>query len=115
MRDDAGVPENTTTVANELIDIQDVDILVGTASSGATAVLQGIALANEIPLIVAPAAANDITGVNFNEFTFRTSRNNYQDAINECKALTAKYTSFIQIAADYAFGRGSAGRRYIRC
>lgn len=108
VRDDAGLPENTTTVANELIDIQGVDFLVGTASSGATAVLQGIALANEIPLIVAPAAANDITGKDFNEYTFRTSRNNYQDAINECKALTATYSSFIQIAADYAFGHGSA-------
>ena len=108
VRDDAGLPENTTTVANELIDIQDVDFLVGTASSGATAVLQGIALANEVPLIVAPAAANDITGKDFNEFTFRTARNNYQDAINECQALTANYSTFIQIAADYAFGHGSA-------
>jgi len=108
VRDDAGLPENTTTVANELIDIQKVDFLVGTASSGTTAVLQGIALANEVPLIVAPAAANDITGKDFNVFTFRTSRNNYQDAINECKALTAQYSSFIQIAADYAFGHGSA-------
>ena len=108
VRDDAGLPETTTTVANELIDIQKVDFLVGTASSGTTAVLQGIALANEVPLIVAPAAANDITGKDFNVFTFRTSRNNYQDAINECKALTAQYTSFIQIAADYAFGHGSA-------
>ena len=108
VRDDAGLPDNTTTVANELIDIQKVDILVGTASSGATAVLQGIALAHEIPLIVAPAAANDITGKDFNEYTFRVSRNNYQDAMNECKALTANYSSFIQIAADYAFGHGSA-------
>ncbi|NLE83817.1 MAG: ABC transporter substrate-binding protein [Chloroflexi bacterium] len=108
VRDDAGLPENTTTVANELIDIQDVDFLVGTASSGATAVLQGIALANEVPLIVAPAAANDITGKDFNEYTFRTARNNYQDAMNECKALTQSYSTFIQIAADYAFGHGSA-------
>ena len=108
VRDDAGLPENTTTVANELIDIQDVDFLVGSASSGATAVLQGIALANEVPLIVAPAAANDITGKDFNEYTFRTARNNYQDAMYECKALTQSYSTFIQIAADYAFGHGSA-------
>jgi branched-chain amino acid transport system substrate-binding protein len=108
VRDDAGVPDNTTTVANELIEVQKVNILVGTASSGATATLQGIALANKIPLIVAPAAANDITGVNFNEYTFRVSRNNYQDAINECSALTKNYKKFIQIAPDYAFGKGSA-------
>jgi len=108
VRDDASTPDTTTTVANELIDIEKVNILVGTASSAATATLQGIALQNKIPLIVAPAAANDITGANFNEFTFRTSRNNYQDAMNECKALTKLYKTFVQIAPDYAFGRGSA-------
>lgn len=108
VRDDASNPENTATVARELIDVQGVDILVGTVSSGATATLQGIALENKIPLIVAPAAANDITGVNFNEYTFRTSRNNYQDAMNECIALTQQYKTFVQIAPDYAFGKGSA-------
>jgi branched-chain amino acid transport system substrate-binding protein len=108
VRDDASTPDNTATIARELIDVQKVNILVGTVSSGATATLQGIALESKIPLIVAPAAANDITGVNFNEYTFRTSRNNYQDAINECKALTQQYTKFVQIAPDYAFGRGSA-------
>jgi branched-chain amino acid transport system substrate-binding protein len=108
VRDDGSSAENTATVARELIDVEKVNILVGTVSSGATATLQGIALESKIPLIVAPAAANDITGVNFNEYTFRTSRNNYQDAINECKALTQQYTKFVQIAPDYAFGRGSA-------
>ena len=108
VRDDGSNAENTATVARELIDVQKVNILVGTVSSGATATLQGIALESKIPLIVAPAAANDITGVNFNEYTFRTSRNNYQDAMNECIALTQQYKTFVQIAPDYAFGRGSA-------
>jgi branched-chain amino acid transport system substrate-binding protein len=108
VRDDQSTPDTTATVARELIDVENVNILVGTASSGATATLQGIALENKIPLIVAPAAANDITGVNFNEYTFRTSRNNYQDAINECLYLNKEYTTFVQIAPDYAFGRGSA-------
>ncbi len=108
VRDDASTPDITTTVANELIDVEKVNILVGTVSSAATATLQGIALQNKIPLIVAPAAANDITGSGFNEYTFRTSRNNYQDAMNECMALTKQYKTFVQIAPDYAFGRGSA-------
>ncbi len=108
VRDDGGKPENTTTIANELIEVQKVNFLVGTASSGNTAVLQGIAAQSKIPLIVAPAAANDITGVNFNEYTFRTSRNNYQDAINECAYLTKTYKKLVQIAPDYAFGKGSA-------
>jgi branched-chain amino acid transport system substrate-binding protein len=108
VRDDASTPDNTATLARELIEVEGVDILVGTVSSGATATLQGIAAENMIPLIVAPAAANDITGVNFNEYTFRTSRNNYQDAMNECQYLTQQYATFVQIAPDYAFGQGSA-------
>lgn len=108
VRDDGGKAENTTTIANELIEVQKVNILVGTASSANTTVLQGIAAQNQIPLIVAPAAANDITGKDFNEYTFRTSRNNYQDAINECAYLTKTYKTLVQIAPDYAFGVGSA-------
>ncbi len=106
--DDKSTPDTTATLARELINVQKVSILVGTASSGATATLQGIALENKIPLIVAPAAANDITGANFNEYTFRVSRNNYQDAMNLCTYLPTQYKTFVQIAPDYAFGRGSA-------
>lgn len=108
VRDDASNPQNTATIARELIDVNKVNILVGTVSSGATATLQGIALENKIPLIVAPAAANDITGKDFNIYTFRVSRNNYQDAMNVCTYLTKQYKKFVQIAPDYAFGRGSA-------
>ena len=108
VRDDGGLPENTTAVANELIDVVGVDFLVGSTSSSCTATLQEIAFDNQIPLIVAPAAANDITGKDFNEYTFRTSRNNYQDSINECAALTEKYSSFVTIAIDNTFGKGAA-------
>ena len=108
VRDDQSTPENTATVGRELIEIENVDILVGTVSSGATATLQELARENQIPLIVAPAAANDITGINFNEYTFRTSRNNYQDAVNLCEYLTTQYDTFVQIAPDYAFGYGGA-------
>lgn len=107
-RDDQSNPEITATVARELIEVEGVDILVGTVSSGATATLQELARENQIPLIVAPAAANDITGVAFNEYTFRTSRNNYQDAVNLCTYLPTKYSTFVQIAPDYSFGYGGA-------
>ena len=108
LRDDQGNPELCASLARELIEVDQVDVLVGTVSSGNTATLQEIALENKIPLIVAPAAANDITGVNFNEYTFRTSRNNYQDAINLCEYLPTVYDTFVQIAPDYSFGWGGA-------
>ena len=107
-RDDQSNPENTATVGRELIEDVGVDVIIGTVSSGATATLQELAADNQIPLIVAPAAANDITGVNFNEYTFRTSRNNYQDAVNICEYVTQEYDTFVQIAPDYAFGYGGA-------
>ncbi|MGD8488882.1 MAG: ABC transporter substrate-binding protein, partial [Anaerolineae bacterium] len=81
LRDDQGSAETTATLARELIEVDEVDLLVGTVSSGSTATLQEIALENDVVLIVAPAAANDITGINFNDHTFRTSRENYQDSI----------------------------------
>ena len=68
-----------------------------------------------MPLIVAPAAANDITGANFNEYTFRTSRNNYQDFINLCQYLTTQYDTFVQIAPDYSFGYGGAASARDAC
>jgi branched-chain amino acid transport system substrate-binding protein len=108
IRDDQSNPETTATMARELIEVEGVDILVGTVSSGATATLQELARENDIVLIVAPAAANDMTGVSFNEYTFRTSRNNYQDAVNICEYLTNNYDTFVQIAPDYSFGYGGA-------
>jgi branched-chain amino acid transport system substrate-binding protein len=115
VRDDQGSAETTATLARELIDVEDVDMLIGTVSSGSTATLQEIAAENEVVLIVAPAAANDITGVNFNEYTFRTSRENYQDFINLCAYLTSQYATFAQIAPDYTFGWGGASSARDAC
>ncbi len=108
VRDDQTNPDLTASFARELIEVDQVDVLVGTVSSGNTATLQEIAAENKKVLIVAPAAANDITGVNFNEYTFRTSRTNYQDAINLCEYLPTVYSKFVQIAPDYSFGWGGA-------
>ncbi len=108
IRDDQGSAETTATLARELIEVDSVDLLVGTVSSGSTATLQEIAQENDVVLIVAPAAANDITGINFNDHTFRTSRENYQDSINLCEYLATQYETFVQIAPDYSFGYGGA-------
>jgi branched-chain amino acid transport system substrate-binding protein len=106
--DDQTNPDLTSSIAREFVEVDGVDVLVGTVSSGNTATLQEIAAENQIVLIVAPAAANDITGVNFNEYTFRTSRENYQDAMALCEYITQAYDTFVQIAPDYSFGWGGA-------
>jgi branched-chain amino acid transport system substrate-binding protein len=107
IRDDQSNPETTATVARELIEVEKVDLWSG-RSARATATLQQIARDNDKILIVSPAAANEITGANFNEYTFRVSRTNYHDAVNQCEYMATQYETYVQIAPDYAFGWGGA-------
>ncbi len=107
-KDDLSDAETSATLARELIEVDGVDIIVGSVSSGVTAGIQELALQNDVIHIAAPAAANDLTGATFNPNSFRTSRNNYQDAVNICEYLVTQYSTFVQIAPDYSFGYGGA-------
>ncbi len=109
IRDDQSTPDTTATIARELIDVENVDMLVGTVSSGATATLQQIALDRQDPDRRDRPRRTSITGVNFNDYTFRVSRTNYQDAVNQCQYMTTQYKTFVQIAPDYAFGGAARG------
>jgi branched-chain amino acid transport system substrate-binding protein len=62
--------------------------------------------------LAGPAASPDITGKNFNRYTFRAGRSSIHDALTMGTALTGMGKKFIQIAPDYAFGRGSAAAFY---
>lgn len=108
IKDTASDPEKAVSLARELIEAEGVHLLVGAPSSGATMAVQQVAMENKIILIAEPAAATDITGKNFNPYTFRTSRTNYQDAVVMGQGLLSLGKTFIQIAPDYAFGWGSA-------
>lgn len=107
-KDDQSNAETSTAVARELIEVDDVDIIVGSVSSGVTAGIQQLAFDNDVIHIAAPAAANDLTGVTFNPNSFRVSRNNYQDGVSICEYLPTQYSTFVQIAPDYSFGYGGA-------
>ncbi len=108
IKDTASNPETAVSMARELIEAEGVQILVGAPSSGATMAVQQVAMENKVILIAEPAAATDITGKNFNPYTFRTSRTNYQDAVVMGLGLLELGKTFVQIAPDYAFGWGSA-------
>lgn len=109
VKDNASDPDTAVKQARELIESEGADVLVGTVSSGATLAVQNVAAENKIVLIAAPAASPDITGKNFNEYTFRTSRTSVMDALTMGAALVQQYRGpFVQIAPDYAFGHGSA-------
>ena len=57
-KDDLSDAETSATIARELIEVDGVDILVGSVSSGVTAGIQELALQNDVIHIAAPAAAN---------------------------------------------------------
>jgi hypothetical protein len=106
VRDDGSNAENTATVARELIDVQKVNILVGTVSSAPPPPFRA-SPRKQHPLIVAPPPPMT-SGVNF-EYTI-ASACCYQDARNECCSYpTAK--TFVQIAPDYATDGSAAAFR----
>ncbi len=109
-KDDQSDAELSATAARELIEVEGASIIIGSVSSGVTATLQEIARENDVILVAAPAAANDLTGSTFNENTFRASRNNYQDSMAICEQFVTGdgYETFVQIAPDYSFGYGGA-------
>jgi len=116
MADDAGDPTAAGQKARELIEQRQVDLLQGCVSSAATIIVAGIAQEYRRVLMVEPAAADSITGENFNRYVFRTAASVWQDA-----AAGGQYAvenlgyKFCYIAPDNVFGRQSsqAWRRVI--
>jgi branched-chain amino acid transport system substrate-binding protein len=107
-RDDASDADTAAVLARELIEEDGVDIIVGSVDSDATVEIQDVAFEAGVIHIAAPAAANALTGANFSPNSFRTSRNNYQDAVNMCQHLSDEYGTYVQIAPDDVFGHGGA-------
>ncbi|MEL7233641.1 MAG: ABC transporter substrate-binding protein, partial [Chloroflexota bacterium] len=91
------------------IEREGVEILVGTVSSGVTVQLQSIAADFDVILMAGPAASPGITGENFNPNTFRVCRNSFHDFLAFASYAQENLgTNFVQLAADYEFGRASA-------
>lgn len=108
VRDYAGDAERAATQARELIEVEGVEILVGAPSSGVTQGLISIAAEYGVVLMIGPAADPALTGVNFEETSFRACRNSYHDwyAIGSW-ALENVGENYIELAPNYAFGYGS--------
>lgn len=110
VRDNGSDPDTAASQARELIEREGVEILVGTVSSGVTVQLQSIAADFDVILMAGPAASPAITADNFNPNTFRVCRNSYHDFLAFASYAQENLgTNFIQLAADYEFGRASAG------
>jgi branched-chain amino acid transport system substrate-binding protein len=109
VRDNASDPDTAASQARELIQREGVEILMGAPSSGVTLQLQAIAQDFDVILMAGPAASPAITGENFNENTFRVCRNSFHDFLAFASYAAENIgTNFVQMAADYEFGRASA-------
>jgi ABC-type branched-subunit amino acid transport system ATPase component/ABC-type branched-subunit amino acid transport system substrate-binding protein len=109
VEDDAGDPTTAGRKARELIEQQDVDILQGCVSSAATIVVAAIVEEYHRLLLVDPAAADSITGENWNRYVFRTAASVWQDAAAGGRyAVEHLGKTFCYLAPDYVFGRQSS-------
>lgn len=91
--------------ATKLLEDDKVDFIVGSSSSADTLAVVPLVEEHQKIMIVEPAAADSITGANWNKYVFRTARNSSQDAIAGALAIAKNGTKIATLAPDYAFGR----------
>lgn len=112
IKDTASNPDTGVNLAREALEKDGAKILVGSPSSSVALAVSGVASATKTIYIGAPAATPDLTGKAFNIYTFRAGRTSVQDALTMGAALVGLGDTFVQIAPDNAFGRGSAAGFY---
>ena len=96
-------PEVARERAIKLLDEDEVDIIVGPASSSDAFAILGLAEEYETVFILEPAAADFLTGEVANRYIFRTGRNTAQDAAAMAAVMAGSKVSIF--APDSAFGR----------
>ena len=101
--DTTTVPEVARERAIKLLDEDEVDIIVGPASSSDAFAILGLAEEYETVFILEPAAADFLTGEVANRYIFRTGRNTAQDAAAMAAVMAGSKVSIF--APDSAFGR----------
>jgi branched-chain amino acid transport system substrate-binding protein len=109
IEDDGSKPQIGVQKAVKLLTQAKVDILTGAISSAIALAVQVKAKQYKKPYIVSCASADQITGSNFNRYTFRIGRSLRQATLAGAKYLVAKVGKKVAILApDYAGGRAFA-------
>jgi branched-chain amino acid transport system substrate-binding protein len=103
-KDDQGKPDVAKSLLEQAYADDNVDLAIGTSSSGATLAMLPVAEDAKKLLIVEPAVADSITGDKWNRYIFRTGRNSTQDALAGAVALGKGDVSIGMLTQDYAFG-----------
>ncbi|WP_430120683.1 substrate-binding domain-containing protein [Neobacillus rhizosphaerae] len=98
-------PEVAVQKATKLLEEDKVDFLVGSSSSADTLAVLPLAEDYQKVMVVEPAAADSITGSEFNKYIFHSARNSSQDAVAGAAAIAKKGVKIATLAPDYAFGR----------
>ncbi|MEH7108753.1 substrate-binding domain-containing protein [Bacillus sp. JJ1764] len=98
-------PEVAVQKATKLLEEDNVDFLVGSSSSADTLAVLPLAEEYQKIMVVEPAAADSITGSEFNKYMFHSARNSSQDAMAGAAAIAKKGVKIATLAPDYSFGR----------
>lgn len=98
-------PEVAVQKATKLLEEDKVDFLVGSSSSADTLAVLPLAEEYQKIMVVEPAAADSITGSEFNKYIFHSARNSSQDAVAGAAAIAKKGVKIATLAPDYSFGR----------
>ena len=98
-------PDVAVQKATKLLEEDKVDFLVGSSSSADTLAVMPLAQEYKKIMVVEPAAADSITGADFNKYIFHSARNTSQDAVAGAAAIAKKGVKIATLAPDYSFGR----------
>jgi len=110
VRDTQFSADQAQTLATDLVQGEDVDMLVGATSSGsARRIAQNVVPQAEVPYVAGPAASAGVTNSpdNCSELVFRASETTAMDARSGGKyvATETDVDSVYLFGADYSFGR----------
>lgn len=101
-------PNTGLRQAKELVENEDADVLIGTASSAVAKAVANYARQSETPFMITVSTAEALTGENCNEYTFRTNTHTYQNQkANAEWAMENLGTTYATMGADYSWGRAS--------
>jgi branched-chain amino acid transport system substrate-binding protein len=101
--DEGESPDTGVPGAQRLV--QEVDAVVGIVNSGTALASRNLFEEAEVPLIIANAGADDITGANASDYVWRTSFSNGEVAAALGPYAAAQCESVFLAAADYAAGK----------
>jgi branched-chain amino acid transport system substrate-binding protein len=104
--DSAGDPETGKSKAKELALKEKVDVITGVVSSPVAVTVAEEAEANEVPVVIANAGADELTGEDASEFVWRVSQSNYQHgyAAGAYAAEHVSRTGAVFMGSDYSAG-----------